>query len=78
MAKIISSDLSPCSDPMLHALALIQFAKGFDLINGLIFGFGNTLSILIHGAILITTTTLILNKIYGSANEVVLSYEDEN
>lgn len=55
-----------------------QFAKGFDLINGLIFGFGNTLSILIHGTILIIITTLVLNKIYGNVNEAVLNYEDEN
>ena len=41
-----------------------QFAKGFDLINGLIFGFGSTISILIHGFILVIITTLILNKIY--------------
>lgn len=55
-----------------------QFAKGFDLINGLIFGFGSTISILIHGFILLIITTLILNKIYKDTNEVVLNYENQN
>jgi hypothetical protein len=47
-----------------------QFAKGFDLINGIIFGFGSTISILIHGLILIIITTLILNKIYKNTKKV--------
>lgn len=55
-----------------------QFAEGFDLINGLIFGFGSTISILIHGLTLVIITTLILKKIYKDPNEIVLNYENEN
>lgn len=55
-----------------------QFAKGFDLINGLIFGFGSTTAIFIHGLFLVIITTLILNKIYKEPNEVVLNYENQN
>ena len=63
---------------LLKAFFSEQFAKGFDLINGLIFGFGSIISILIHGFILVIITTLILNKIYNNPNEVVLNYENEN